>query len=101
MFGWFKTKETKQTKETKETKEKSDLYIEYYPLTNRYYPKHKQNYIKRNYLTGIYETMKPFLFSFADYGKTEEEALKIIKLFSEQYLKKNVVVKEVILVNET
>ncbi|MDD4996467.1 MAG: hypothetical protein PHW15_03310 [Patescibacteria group bacterium] len=64
--------------------------IEYYPLTDRYYPKYEKYYLKTNENTGIVEKKEDYLFSFADYGKTEEEANKLIELFKEQWLKKNV-----------
>lgn len=71
--------------------------IEYYPLTKRYYPKYKNDYLGVRANTGIIELMEDYLFSFADYGKTEDEAKKLIELFKEQRLKDNV---KVIYVND-
>ena len=64
--------------------------IEYYPLTNRYYPKYDNYYLKTNWQTGIVETKEDYLFVYAGYGNTEEEAKKLIELFKEQQLKENV-----------
>lgn len=68
----------------------SHFEIEHYPETNRYYPKYRGKYIRRSVNTGIYELRDSFLFAYADYGKTEEEADQIIALFKEQQLKENV-----------
>lgn len=65
--------------------------VEFYPITKRYYPKYKRYYMATRYSTGIVELKEPFLFSYADYGNTEEEADEIIKKFKEQQLKENVV----------
>lgn len=64
--------------------------IEYYPLTDRYYPKYGRYYLKTNWNTGIVEKKEDYLFSFAEYGKTKQEAVKLIELFKEQWLKENV-----------
>lgn len=83
---WFK-------KRKKELKEKENVFsIEYYPLTERYYPKYKSYYLYLSTVTGIIEKKEPFLFAFASYGKTQEEAEKFIVLFKEQRLKEGVVV---------
>lgn len=70
---------------------RSHFSVEFYPLTDRYYPKYKSFYLKTNYMTGIVEAMEPYLFMYAEYGKTEAEAEKIIERFKEHYLKENVV----------
>jgi GR25 family glycosyltransferase involved in LPS biosynthesis len=64
--------------------------VEHYPLTNRYYPTYKGQYIKRHYSTGVYELKEPFLFTYADWACTEEGAWTIIDLFREQRFKTNV-----------
>ena len=70
---------------------RSYFSVEFYPLTNRYYPKYKNYYLKKQWTTGIIEKLEAFLFTYADYGATEEEANKIIELFKEQQLKENVI----------
>lgn len=71
--------------------EDSCFSIEFYPLTNRYYPKYKDYYLKKVGNTGIIEPIEEYLFTFAKWGRTEKEADKIIEMFKEQRLKKNVV----------
>ncbi len=69
----------------------SDYFsIEYYPITDRYYPKYKSFYLKTNYSTGIIEKKVDYLFSYAEYGRNEQEAKSLIEKFKEQYLKENV-----------
>ena len=81
----------------KETTKQCDIHsvsscfsIEYYPITDRYYPKYKNYYLKTNYSTGIVEKKEAFLFSYAGYGRNEDEAKKLIEKFKEQWLKENV-----------
>lgn len=64
--------------------------IEYYPITNRYYPKYKGYYLGTNPLTGIIEKKEEYLFAFAEYGRNEQQAKKLIEKFKEQWLKVNV-----------
>ena len=64
--------------------------IEYYPITARYYPKYKSYYLRTRYSTGIVEELEDYLFAYADYGRNEYEAKKIIDEFKEQQLKENV-----------
>lgn len=85
LFGISETTETKHEVKT------SHFSIEFYPLTKRYYPKYRGDYLKKRYITGIVETLEPYLFSYADYGDTEEQADRIITEFKEQCLKENVV----------
>ncbi len=68
----------------------SKFSIEYYPLTSRYYPKYGKYYLQKDFRTGIVDLNEAFLFSYADYGRTEQEADEIIELFKEQQLKENV-----------
>jgi hypothetical protein len=67
-----------------------DFTVEHYPETDRYYPTYRGHYIQRDYQTGIYELVKPFLFAYADCSMTEAGAWRIIDLFKEQRLKENV-----------
>jgi len=69
---------------------RSYFSLEFYPLTNRYYPKYKNYYMRTRWSTGIVELKEDYLFSFAEYGNTEAEADKIIEKFKEQQLKENV-----------
>lgn len=69
---------------------RSCFSVEFYPLTNRYYPKYKNYYMGTRWATGIVELKEDYLFSFADYGNTEAEADKLIAKFKEQQLKENV-----------
>jgi len=68
----------------------SDFSIEYYPITDRYYPKYKNYYLKTFSCTGVVEKKEDFLFAYAEYFKSKDEAKKLIEKFKEQYLKKNV-----------
>lgn len=74
------------------TKEKtSDFSVEFYPLTKRYYPKYKRFYLSIDGPTGIIEKLESYLFPYADWGETEDDADKIIALFKEQWMNENVV----------
>ena len=64
--------------------------VEHYPITGRFYPTYKGRYLQRSHITGIFESLDPFLFIYADYGRTEVQAWKIIQEFTEQQLKENV-----------
>ena len=64
--------------------------VEHYPETGRFYPTYRGSYIKRCHDTGIYEFKQPFLFMYADFGKSESDAWKIVDLVREQRLKQNV-----------
>jgi hypothetical protein len=76
-------------KEEKE-KIKNDFYIEHYPLTNRYYPRYKGFYLKRDYHTGIIEKMDPYLFAYSNNFSTERDARNFIELAKEHMIKVNV-----------
>ena len=65
-----------------------DFTIEHYPETGRYYPKYKKNYLRKEYTTGIVDIRDNM--NYANHGSSEEHALKLIELFKEQKLKKNV-----------
>lgn len=64
--------------------------VEHYPLTNRWYPKIGEDYMKKNPHTGIIEKRQPFSFTWADYAQTEEGAWAIIDLYIEHWSKVNV-----------
>lgn len=81
-----------QSSETNRVKVDSDFSVEFYPITKRYYPKYKKYYLQKNINTGIMNKLEEFLFTYADYGTTEAEADKLIELFKEQRLKKNVTI---------
>jgi len=81
-------------------KTKTPFLLEYYPLTKRYYPKYKEFYMQKDYNTGIWEAIGDYLFKFANWSATEAGAKEMIEEFSEHVLKKNVVTKEIILVEE-
>lgn len=70
----------------------NDFYVEFYPTTNRYYPKYKDSYIRRVHHTGILRPIGEHFFHFADWGNTEKEADKLIAEFKEQLLKENVTI---------
>jgi hypothetical protein len=78
-------------KQTDSAKKRSDFSIEYYPLTDRYYPKYKNYYMGTEWTTGIIVLKESYRLAFADWGKTEEEADKIIERFKEHQWKENVV----------
>jgi hypothetical protein len=68
----------------------SPFSVEFYPLTNRYYPKWKSYYMITRSNTGITELIGDHLFAYAQYGDTEKDADEIIARFKEQQLKENV-----------
>ena len=77
--------------EDKPKEDKPSLFsIEFYPITNRYYPKYKHFYMGKNYSTGVIEPKEDYLFTYALFTKTEAEADDIIKIFKEQQLKENI-----------
>ena len=78
--------------ELQEEKYKVDFTIEFYPLTQRYYPMYKGKYMQIEYNTGIVKLKEPYLFAYASFGLNEEEADAIIARFKEQRLKQNVVI---------
>jgi|3_EtaG_2_1085321.scaffolds.fasta_scaffold00069_54 hypothetical protein len=78
----------------------SPFSLEYYPLTKRYYPKYKEFYMQKDYSTRIWEAVGDHLFKFASWSETEAGAEEMIEEFSEHVLKKNIVIKEIILVEE-
>lgn len=80
----------KKSNGTQPIVKRSYFSVEFYPLTGRYYPKYYDCYLQKECNTGIVKQLKGFLFAYADYGKTEEEADKIIEMFKEQRLKENV-----------
>lgn len=85
-------KETRQpTKDQNPTKPKGLFSIEYYPLTNRFYPKYGKNYLVFDDRTGIINQVDPFLWARANSFNTEQKADEFIKLFKEQQLKENVI----------
>lgn len=64
--------------------------VEYYPLTNRYYPKYRHYYLGTHWNTGIVELKEAYLFGYADYSETEKGAEEILEKFKEQQLKVNI-----------
>lgn len=89
-MNWIKRFFSKKVSQGCERIAISDFSIEYYPITDRYYPKYKSFYLKTGYNTGIVEVKEPYLFAYAEYGSDEIEAMKIIERFKEQRLKENV-----------
>lgn len=69
---------------------KPKFTVEHYPLTKRYYPKYGDHFLQEDRQRGTIKKIEPFLFAFADYGWTEEDAIKLIDLYKEQCLKENV-----------
>lgn len=49
--------------------------VEYFPFSGKYYPRHRKKYLHRWYSTGL---LKESDISFAEYGRTEKEAWRII-----------------------
>jgi hypothetical protein len=64
-----------------------DFTIEHYPESQKYYPKYKKNYLKKDYHSGI--VMVEERMRWADSRIHEKDALRLIELFKEQKLKKN------------
>jgi hypothetical protein len=81
MFGLFK--------------KKKEFSIEYYPITGKYFAKYNNLYLHTNRNTGIVNTIKPYLFEFADKFNCEEDAFSLIDLFKEQRLKENITTRYV------
>ena len=76
----------------KSSEEKSTNFsIEYYPLSERYYPKYKDSYLRTRAGTGIVIETSNDLFSLAEWFYTEQQAEHYIALFKEQAMKENVV----------
>ena len=69
---------------------KEKFTIEYYPQTNKYFPKYGDKYLERIYPTGIVTTQKLHLIEYAKSFDTKEAAERFIELFKEQQLKENV-----------
>lgn len=72
----------------KDTLDEELFYIEYYPETNKYYPRYKSYFLKKDYYTGIVRTES--MIDIADSFNTKEKAEKLIGLFEEQRHKENV-----------
>lgn len=66
--------------------------IEYYPSLNRYYPKCNKSYFKMDCRTNVLVPLESFLFQFASFALTEEQAEDMISRFKEHHLKMNIVV---------
>lgn len=80
IFNWFKSKPKKVVK---------DLFIiEHYPLSNSYFVKYKDQYIKIWYSTG-FPALEPKII-YAHSCKTLEAAEDLIKLYKEFHYKNNV-----------
>lgn len=81
----------KDTTPDKEVVKESVYQIEYYPITNRYYPTYNGKYFYGNgqSRTGIIEFTDNTVYAM--FGETEEEALKLIERANEQRAKDNVI----------
>lgn len=83
MFNWIKKLFSKPSEAKKDSSKEDNIYtdftIEYYPAAKKYFPKFKDYYIDLNYTTGFYELQKPCFMQYCEYGRTKEEALKIIE----------------------
>lgn len=74
-----------------EEKKETPLFtIEYYPLSNRYYPKCNDDYLTKDFTTGAVEIQPKRFFNYASHFKTEKYALEFIDLFKEHQLKEKV-----------
>lgn len=71
------------------------FFIEYYPESKRYYPKHGKYYLRKYNSTGIIEQKQPYFFMFAGWSDTEEGAKKMLQLYKEQWYKENVITTSV------
>lgn len=69
-------------------KKKQKFEIEFYPISNKYFPKYNDYYLKRYYITGIIIIEDDFLF--AQSFQSEKNALDFINEFKEQQFKKNI-----------
>lgn len=67
--------------------------IIHFPLSGKYYPQFDGWWLKKVYATGI--IIKEDYFPVADGFRTEDDALKFIEIFKEQYLMENVKVIDV------
>lgn len=77
-------------KEVQSTADIPGYSIEFYPLTKRYYPKYKNEYLKKEHATGIISAKETYLFEYCDYFSTEQDAKEFIELAKEHMFKKNV-----------
>jgi hypothetical protein len=80
---------TEEKTSTKEKTSNDSLYqIEYYPLTNKYYPTYKGQYLYLHPQTGIfsYQDYMAYAQNFTD----EQAAIKCLSIFKEQHFKANV-----------
>lgn len=68
--------------------EQERFKIIYFPLSNKYYPKVDDDWLKKVYATGI--IIKEDYFPIADGFDTEEKALHFINLYKEHQLLQNV-----------
>ena len=74
----------------KDTDIKKNYTIEHYPESEAYYPKYGDNYLKRDWQTGIVVEKEPLLFTWVDSYRKEDGAREIIKLHKEQFGKENI-----------
>lgn len=72
-------------------KQEPRFTIEHYPKSGRYYPKFGKGYIRKDHSTGIYELIDSYLFAYANYGRTEDEAKEIIERYKEDGLKVGII----------
>ena len=68
--------------------EQERFKIIHFPLSNKYYPKVDDDWLRKTYATGI--IIKEDCFPVADGFDTEEKALRFINLYKEQQLLENV-----------
>ena len=76
-------------KPEKEVKINTSFTIQHYPLSGRFYPKVDGFYIQKRISTGNFEKRDEELFCLAEFGKSLDEALEIIKEYKELNLKEN------------
>jgi len=92
ILFWLKRPVNKSQIDNEPIIDTVEFSIEYYPFSGRYYPKHKNFYIREDSETGVLELIYKRFFDLAIYKKTEAEADKIIDRFKEQQLKETVIV---------
>jgi len=73
----------------KKKSENKHFSIEHYPLSNRYYPKYKDNYLQKKSSTGVIGVAS--FFEYSDHFTNEQDARSYIEKAKEHMLKTNVV----------
>lgn len=86
LFNWKKKTVSKEV-ETEQIKQ-PEFTIEFYPLTNKYFPKYLDYFLYKDSTTGIVDTTTLMVITYS--FNSEDKAKELINLFKEQSLKENI-----------